>query len=1292
MGLITLVYPGLNNINTPGAVTDYNDKYGVVINDSDWQDFLKISLDYFFRVGNHIQPTITGERDFLRDGSFGVPVAAPDNNIEGIPHWPTIKVDQNNVVSAKQHRLILLLCAGLGISSLEVLYERRCFVNSIMQAAWDALVKYKLIKSVTVNDTEGYNRSRDNRYVDCYYLDLSAGSDVCRIKSAKEVQVCPVTGNIIDTTFCGYSPYITGEVDARLFKRYKCSEELIHMPIRPEKDEDVDNWVENDENVRILKEKGLWSDRHKYSYKSLPTYLAAEHSAQQSKERLREYTQAFSQQVPSINVLHCSTTMEMGVDIGDIEVVLMDTVPPTAANYLQRVGRAGRKGQSKAIAFSLCNNTAVGQNAFDNPMWALQTTNHMIKVRPSRTIIQRHINSFFFRQFICGVDEGIQVTTSVSKFMDTTCDDFVNYLDDNSTNDELKAKFHSVFGNDTSYDTILITKRKITDIRQEYRNVIYELREAYHKYENDAQRRIAISNQIRKCEDENLLNYLSEHQFIPNANMPTGVVSFDFISQQDSDNLNALYDELNRLRGEGNIERNECRILNILKRIDTIKKSTKASRDIRTALNEYAPGQTVVVDEKNYVSAGVLLFGEYDEETQTRYIYQCRNCGHTEYTPAYRENAMCPVCNTPYRSIIDRNNSNFTLAYEPVGFKTDQTINGTREEKTTKRYYDIRPVLLETNWTTHNDVNLCEVTSSGNDGVILCYNLGIGHGFAFCKRCGRAVIENSSATDNRSIPDALSQHRNLYGQPCDANIARHVVFTGKHPTCYTALRFKNEVGATDYVKDKKLVYSIGVVMKRALAKSEGIDEGEIDFGIKQERDAMVLFIYDTAKGGCGYSLKPMTPALCQDIFDIARKDLEETTCNCHIVGGACPRCLVDRNNERNARLLSKKLVLDWLNKQKNNALEIPNDVIETSPNARVVYQSFKDVVEQAIKDPEVRRITLCVSDETDDYAVSDWTSVRSRMGKYINQAINGKKVSLAVEYHPELHTSLSDKLPFLNLKGKFSDCEVQFIEDMGRLKTAVIVETENTKKRYFTNKEGMLSFSNNWGADSYYAYVDDLDVEFGQQEEPTYTNTPSKNLCCGITDVKSFEIKDYFEVIAKCALKPQDLDMLANVLRGKQVDISFSDMYVNSALASLMLVYLIKGMKDLFGFTIQNVMLQLDSRKRKCDNERFNEYTTINLNFPSKEEADNYTDKLFNDLFGVDAEHSFKDADHHRWLRIETEDGAYVEIRPDHGISGGYRTSSTYLNIDSLGGSVQVTRNDENVLYYVIIDNGQNAD
>src|SRR5574344_2738681 len=244
-----------------------------------------------------------------------------------------------------------------------------------------------------------------------------------------------------------------------MFANYKCSQN-VSMPIRPKDNNQLEEWLSSDKDVANLKTLGLWGDRYGDIYNCKPTFLAAEHSAQQSKERLRQYTQEFSQKNPTINVLQCSTTMEMGVDIGDIDVVLMDTVPPTAANYLQRVGRAGRMGQSKAIAFSLCNNTPGGQHAFTNPMWALQTTNHMIKVRPSQTIIQRHVNSFFFRQFICDNGSGIQATISIDEFMTSTCDTFVQFLDDMSTNQAEERKFKKVFGENAAY-TINITKETI---------------------------------------------------------------------------------------------------------------------------------------------------------------------------------------------------------------------------------------------------------------------------------------------------------------------------------------------------------------------------------------------------------------------------------------------------------------------------------------------------------------------------------------------------------------------------------------------------------------------------------------------------------------------------------------------------------------------------------------------------------------------------------------------------------------------------------------------------------------
>lgn len=1304
MGLFTLVYPGLKNIKRPSSLVDYLDSHNIEMKDEDWQDYLKLCLDYYVRLNNHIQPLVDDERKYVRDSNISTPFSAPDDKRENVKSWQSLSRKEDGTVSNKQPRIVIMLCAGLKIYNLNLLKRNANIVEAIVNDAFKSLVDNKILTKVKADDTDGYNNPKipshaDERYVGCYFLDLSGreGNDVCRIKRTESVWVCPITNQLLDTIFCGYSPLIVGEFTEKLLESYRCSDDKITMPCRPKDNDEVSTWLKTDENVKNLIEKGFWSDRLKYTYKKTPPYIAAEHSAQQSKKLLRDYTKSFSQQNPSINVLHCSTTMEMGVDIGDIDIVLMDTVPPTAANYLQRVGRAGRMGQSKAIAFSLCNNTPVGQHAFDNPMWALQTANHMIKVRPSQAIIQRHVNSFFFRQFICENGSGIQANVSVDEFMSSTCDEFINFLDDMSTNTAERRKFQSVFGENAIF-SINVTKEGIVQIKNDYDEVIKELTDAFKLFTDDTRRQMAISNQIRKSKSESLLNYLSNHQFIPNANMPTGVVTFDFTDRDQSAKLHRLFDKADKLKNEiaattSDVDKfNKQQELNkVSKEINELKRATTASRDIHTALNEYAPEQTVVVNEKNYVSAGVTLFGAYNEETQTRAIYHCTHCGHTDYRRDLSEGKVCPVCQNPYHGIIDRDNGSYTLAYEPVGFRTDQNVDSSREERTEKRFYDIRPVLLKTDWNERKEINMCQMVSSGESGNILFYNVGSGHGFAFCKRCGRSVVEFSDISSKDTMPYAIRPgHKRLWGEDCEANdrdIARHVVFTGNHPTCYVVLRFKKDASSNEFENDEQLVYSLGVVLKRALALSEGIDEGEVDFGIKQEIDSWVLFIYDTAKGGCGYSLKLMNPVLCQEVFDMARKMLEEATCTCHIDGGACAKCLVDRNNYRYASLLSKAKVLDWLNRQKNKALEIPQTVKSESPNAKVVYQSMKAVLQQSITDPDVKGITLCVSDITDDTAVTDWSSIRSEMGKYINRAITaGKTIDLNVEFHPELHSSITEKLPFINLKDKFPDCNVQLIKDMGVLKTAIIVKSETKTRRYFTEKDHVISFSNNWGKDCNHLFVDAKLLTVTNQDEPTYVVSPNQLVREGLTDATMFQVRNYFsQAIAPSVLKSQDIDMMAEVLRGKHVDITFSDMYVNSALASLMLVYLIDEMKRLFGFTIDNVTLQLDSPRRKCNNDRFSEWTYINMNFKSKEDADEYTDKLFNDVLGIDPEHSFCDADHHRWLKIEAVDGGKVEIRPDHGISGGFKSESKYMNLYDLNGSVNVTRNNEDVLYYVII-------
>jgi DEAD/DEAH box helicase domain-containing protein len=84
--------------------------------------------------------------------------------------------------------------------------------------------------------------------------------------------------------------------------------------------------------------------RRMYQSGDVERVFTAEHTGLLSRSAREEVEQGFMRhERPSDpNLLSCTPTLEMGINIGDLSSLAMCSVPPKPSNYLQRAGRAGR--------------------------------------------------------------------------------------------------------------------------------------------------------------------------------------------------------------------------------------------------------------------------------------------------------------------------------------------------------------------------------------------------------------------------------------------------------------------------------------------------------------------------------------------------------------------------------------------------------------------------------------------------------------------------------------------------------------------------------------------------------------------------------------------------------------------------------------------------------------------------------------------------------------------------------------------------------------------------------------
>lgn len=125
-----------------------------------------------------------------------------------------------------------------------------------------------------------------------------------------------------------------------------------------------------------------------------------EHSAQVPAKDREFIESQFKSNRGKINCLIATPTLEMGVDIGALDMVLMRNVPPKAANYWQRAGRAGRKHRM-AVVYTYCRRSEHDKYFFEDPLRMLDGSIEPPKFNlRNEAMIKKHINSTVLSQFI----------------------------------------------------------------------------------------------------------------------------------------------------------------------------------------------------------------------------------------------------------------------------------------------------------------------------------------------------------------------------------------------------------------------------------------------------------------------------------------------------------------------------------------------------------------------------------------------------------------------------------------------------------------------------------------------------------------------------------------------------------------------------------------------------------------------------------------------------------------------------------------------------------------------------
>ena len=623
----------------------------------------------------------------------------------------------------------------------------------------------------------------------------------------------------------------------------------------------------------------------------------------------------------SVNVLTATSTLEMGIDIGDLNVMGNANVPPKPSNFLQRVGRAGRKEGAALVLNYAHSGEPHDMYYFTYPDEMMEgEVNTPGCFLEAKDILRRHFFAYCIDTWISASTDNtlpssvrdLKLTEGAMAHDSFVINRIIAFIKANKNT--LKSRFAEQYDektqptlkilaesleNESFYQIIIKEFHSLADRLYGLGQEMNEYKEQEEKLQPNDPAKEAIKELIKACkkqygniQGESLIEFMTNCGLLPNYAFPETGVKLQasvYSSQEKEDKKNNVAEP------------------------SVIELTRSASQGIK----ELAPGNRFCTQKYQLEVSGIPTFDWKDNLTTMRYCSKC-DCLAEKGTADFAQ-AACPKCGDPSWGVNQHHFLKFTNARSAM-FKVDAVLDDSNEERSKEQF------IVKKHFMFHHK------------GVVSSYAMkGIGFGIEFCNNMDlyeanygmqmqsgakveinneNIIPENGFVTCRycgKSTPILSKQNRDH--QP----VEQHYRFCNHKQVNFADDR-NGEVFEQLYLFRHMQTEAIKILLPVQILDAKSAVEmfrSGIELGMKEYyhsspehiridsytevnqatgKKDYYLVMYDTIPGGTGYLAKLYNTAEFTELLEKAYERIKECSCQ-HEGKDGCYHCILTYGNQ-----------------------------------------------------------------------------------------------------------------------------------------------------------------------------------------------------------------------------------------------------------------------------------------------------------------------------------------------------------------------------------------------------------